>query len=196
MKEPILYRTVRPMITFLMKVLYRPTISGRKNIPTEGSIVLAGNHTNDFDPVLLFSSTKRTIHFLAKDSLLKGWKKIIFANLGLIPVDRSRQTNQEVVESAIKILEHKRVIGIFPESTINRAKEDYTLPFKTGAVRMCAATGATIVPFVITGEYKIFRKRVRIDFLEPYKITGDIEEENQKLREIISSWIKNKQEEK
>ena len=78
--EPILYRITRPIITSLFKIIYRPEIIGKENIPKEGKIVLAGNHTNNFDCLLLISSTKRTIHFLAKDELVKGAKKIIFKN--------------------------------------------------------------------------------------------------------------------
>jgi len=45
-------------------------------IPSKGKIILAGNHTNNFDSVLLLATTKRQIHFLAKDELTKGIKKI------------------------------------------------------------------------------------------------------------------------
>ena len=76
--EPILYRITRPIINILFKIFFRPTYIGLENIPDKGSVVLAGNHTNNLDCILLITSTKRTIHFLAKDELLKGGKKIIF----------------------------------------------------------------------------------------------------------------------
>ena len=80
MKEPRLYRIVRPILTFLFKLLFHPHIINKENIPLKGRIVLAGNHTNYLDCLLLISATKRTIHFLAKDDLSKGVKKIIFNN--------------------------------------------------------------------------------------------------------------------
>ena len=54
-----------------------------------GSVVLGGNHTSNLDCLLLISSTKRKIHFLAKDSLIKGKFGFIFKNMGIIPVNRS-----------------------------------------------------------------------------------------------------------
>lgn len=184
MKEPHFYRIVRPVICTLFKVCYRPTIVGADFIPKEGKIVLAGNHTNNFDCLLLISSTKRTIHFLAKNSLMKGMKKILFKGMGIIPVDRSKK-DKEALSKAIEFLEDEKVIGIFPEGTINRT-DDITMPFKYGAVKMANVTKSSIVPFVITGKYKLFQKSIRIEFLEPISIGEDLETENQKLREKIS----------
>ena len=76
MKEPLFYRIVRPIVTFLVKIVFRPNYIGLENIPKSGKIILAGNHTNNFDCLLLMSSTKRNVHFLAKDELWKGLKKI------------------------------------------------------------------------------------------------------------------------
>ena len=90
-KESRFYKIVRPILKFLFLNIYRPKIIGSENIPKESRIILAGNHTNNFDCVLLMSSTKRCIHFLAKVELFKGFKKVIFSNLGLIPVDRSKK---------------------------------------------------------------------------------------------------------
>ena len=78
MKEPLFYRTIRPLVTFLVKLVFRPNYIGLENIPKSGKIILAGNHTNNFDSPLLISSTKRNIHFLAKIELFSGIKKIFF----------------------------------------------------------------------------------------------------------------------
>jgi 1-acyl-sn-glycerol-3-phosphate acyltransferase len=195
MKEPVLYRIFRPFISFLVKIIYRPTIIGVNNIPHDEGAILAGNHTHIFDSLLMISTTKRTVHFLAKSSLFKGPKKLIIANMGAIEVDRTRTSNPEVLEAAVSVLKNDGIIGIFPESTINRTKEEPTLPFKTGAVRMSNNANKVIVPFVISGEYKIFRKSIKIEFFEPYVATNYIELENQKLRDNISNGIlKNRRE--
>ena len=44
-KEAILYRIIRPIITVVFKYLFTPKIIGKENIPKEGRIILAGNHT-------------------------------------------------------------------------------------------------------------------------------------------------------
>jgi 1-acyl-sn-glycerol-3-phosphate acyltransferase len=70
MKEPKFYRFARLIVTAFVKLVYRPTVVGKENIPKEGGIVLAGNHTNYFDSILLISCTKRTIHFLGKKRIV------------------------------------------------------------------------------------------------------------------------------
>ena len=74
-KESKLYIIVRPIIKILFKFFYNPKVIGDGNIPKEGKVILAGNHTNNFDCLMLMSSTKRCIHFLAKIELFRGFKK-------------------------------------------------------------------------------------------------------------------------
>ena len=183
-KDVLLYKIVRPIITFLFKLLYRPTIIGVGNIPKDKKIILAGNHTSNFDSVLLMSSTKRNIHFLAKIELFKGIKKIIFNNLGLIPVDRSKKDKSNVLKEAEKYLEYDLVVGIFPEGTTEKGC-GYLLPFKKGAVRLSYDTNTKIIPFKISGDYKLFSKNLKIVFDKPYQAKKDLEKSNKELYNII-----------
>ena len=190
--EPILYRVSRPIINVLFRVFYRPTYLGLENIPKEGGFVLAGNHTNNFDCLLLMSSTKRTIHFLAKDELLKGFKKIIFKNMGIIPVNR-RIHDKEALVKAKAVLSKNQVIGIFPEGTFSKVKGQL-LPFKIGAVKMAHDTNTKLVPFCITGTYKLLRKNITITFYPPYDIRDDLGLENDKLRDFLQKELDRKKE--
>lgn len=185
MHESILYRILRPLIVFFVKVFIRPTYIGLNNIPTEKRIILAGNHTSILDPLVLITATKRSIHFLAKDELWHGPKKIIFSNLGLIPVNRRTKDHNSLI-AATKYLNNDLVIGIFPEGTTEKGRG--LLPFKIGAVKMAKDTNSKIVPFVITGKYHLFSKNLKITFLEPISIKNeDLTTENDKLRNIIKN---------
>lgn len=191
MKEPLLYRIFRPILTFLFHILYWPTYKGLEYIPKEGRAVLGGNHTCFLDCILLMSSTKRVIHFLAKDSLAKGLHGLIFKNMGIIPVNR-RIHDKDALKNAKITLTEEKLIGIFPEGTINRTK-DPVMPFKIGCVKMAHDTDSLVVPFTITGKYRIFKKSISIEFLKPYKITNDnLTEENNKLMSIISTKLEEK----
>ena len=188
MREPLFYIIVRPIITFLFKIVYRPTIIGKEYIPKKGRVVLGGNHTNNLDCLLLISSTKRIIHFLAKDSLYKGIKKPIFKGMGIIPVNRSIH-DKGALNNAINSLKEEKTIGIFPEGTINRT-DDIIMPFKIGCVKMAHDTNSNIVPFVITGEYKALKKGITIEFFKPFIPKNDILDiENEKLMKIISEEL-------
>jgi 1-acyl-sn-glycerol-3-phosphate acyltransferase len=186
-KDTIFYKTVRPICSFLIKVLYRPEVIGLDLIPTTGPIVLAGNHTKWLNPVMLVGICKRQIHFLSKDSLFKGISKPIVKGMGCVPVNR-RIHDKNALETAYKYLDKGLCVGIFPEGTINRTSE-VIMPFKIGAVKMCNMTGAKLVPFVITGKYRLFRKGLKIEFLEPRSISNNLDEENKELMDIISKKL-------
>lgn len=179
------YLCIRPIITFLFKLIYRPTIINSEIIPSKGKIILAGNHTNNFDCVFLLSSTKRQIHFLAKDELNKGIKKIIFKNLGIIPVNRKIH-DTSVIPTTKKYLDNNLVVGIFPEGTTEKGC-GYLLPFKIGAVKLSYETDTYIIPFKISGEYKPFSKDLKIIFGDKFKAKKDLIESNKKLYNIIDN---------
>ncbi len=191
MKEPLFYRIIRPIVTFLIRIVFRPTYIGLENIPKSGRIILAGNHTNDFDSPLLLSCTKRVIHYLAKDSLTKGILGPGFKAMGIIPVNRAIH-DKGALNNAINTLKEEKVIGIFPEGTINRT-DDIIMPFKIGAVKMAKETDTKIVPFVITGKYKVFKKSVTVEFLKPIEIKSDnLTKENERLMKLISKKLEEK----
>ncbi len=191
MKEPFFYRFIaRPIVRVFIKLWYHPTVVGLENVPKKGRIVLAGNHTNDMDSVMMVGIVPyRVLHFLAKDSLLKGAKKLIFKGMGIIPVNRSIH-DKNALNNAINALNEDKSIAIFPEGTINRT-EDIIMPFKIGAVKMASETNSEIVPFIITGEYRFRSKDLKIEFLKPIKIPKkeDLTEYNEKLMKIVSKKL-------
>ncbi len=186
-REPILYRTIKPMAIILFRAVFRPKIYGTENIPKDGAVVLAGNHRKIWDCFMVAASTKRCIHFLAKAELFSNFfTKWLFTTAGIIPVHRNRK-DKAALHDAEKYLQNSCVIGIFPEGTTNKTDEPL-LPFKIGAVKMASDTGSPIVPFIINGEYRPFKSSVEITFHEPIYIKSDnLTDENEKLRNIIYS---------
>ncbi len=186
-KDKLFYKIVKPPIKLLFKILFRPQVEGLENIPKDGRILLAGNHTKWLDPVLLVISTKRQVHFLAKEELFHGITHFIVNGMGCVPVNR-KVHDKNVLENTYKFLENELCIGIFPEGTINRT-DDTIMPFKIGAVKACSHTNTKLVPFTITGEYKLFKKSVKLEFLKPIKIGKDLDKENEKFMKIISEKL-------
>lgn len=185
-----LYRFLRPILTFLMKVIFRPKVIGSENISKNGRMVLAGNHTNILDPVLLLSLSKRTIHFLAKKELVDGPLGFAFRHMGIIPVNRGIK-DKSVMPAAEEVLNNDEIIGIFPEGTTEKGRG--VLPFKIGAVKMASDTKCPILPFATNGKYGIF-KRVVIVFGKPYMVeSDDLTYENEKLRNKVIDLIKEAQ---
>ena len=94
------------------------------------------------------------------------------------------------VDTAIKILKDNGVISLFPEGTRNKTNK-ILLPFKFGAVSMAQKTKSPIVPFAITGDYKLFRKGIKIEFGEPIDISKmELQEANEYLMQKVEELIK------
>ncbi len=186
-----MYSFIRGIVIFLYYLTFWPKIIGKKNIPKKGRIILAGNHTSNFDWGLLIIATKRQVHFLAKKELFKSKILSFFLNkFGIIPVDRKRK-NKEALDTAIKYLSEERLIALFPEATTNKMKETVILPFKIGAIKMANDTDTKIVPFTIKGGFIPIFKRPIIEFYEPFKVKStDLEKENKKFMDLIEKKLK------
>lgn len=183
----IFYLVIKAILKPLFFLIYHPIVVGKENIPKDGSLVLAGNHTNWRDPLLLVSVVDRQVHFLAKIELFKGFVGVVVRGMGCIPVNRKIH-DKEALGSAKDFLNTGNVIGIFPEGTINKTS-DLVMPFKIGAVKMANDTGSEIIPFVITGKYNIFGNRIKIEFLKSRKISKDLDIENEMLMKTISNKL-------
>ena len=188
-----IYKVVRFIGRPIYKIVFRPKYYGVDNIPSEGAVILAGNHTNNLDAAMMIGAPKRIVHMMAKKELFSN--KIsnrFFRSMGCISVNRSIH-DENAKSEAIDVLKNNEVLGIFPEGTVNKTlykeNEQLILPFKYGAVSFAKKTNAYIVPFAINGKYKIFSKDLKITFGKPYKVTGDLESENEKLMNIVSKMV-------
>jgi len=187
-KVPFGYKVATIVLGPIFKLYYNPTIIGRENIPSDGSIIVCGNHKHIMDQCLAIVSTKRFLRYMAKKEYFDGKFAWFFKWVGCIPVNRSIK-DTDAKEKAIEHLSGGGAIGIFPEGTRNRTKE-ILLPFKFGAVSMAKKTDATLVPFGITGDYKFRSKNLVARFGKPFKV-GDmtLEEANEKLEKEIKKLI-------
>lgn len=190
MKEnKVLYKACKIIYTTLLKILYRPTAIGIENIPDDGPVIFAGNHRHAFDPVVVMTHTKRLVHYMAKESLFKGLHGIIFKNIGLIKVYRTKN-NPEAVQTAVELLKQGGTLGIFPEGTRNKTEEEL-LKFKHGTVKIAKEADSKIVPFAIKGEYKLFRKKLIIEFGKPIDVSDmEIDEANDYIRNEVLNLLR------
>lgn len=184
-----LYRILRGICWLLLKILYRPIVIGKENIPKEGPVIFAGNHINAIDPTIVMISTNRIVHYMAKDELFKGIHGLVFKQIGLIPVYRNKK-NPAAVLQAERILENGGTVGIFPEGTRNRTQADL-LPFKKGTIRIAQKTNTPIVPFALKGEYKLFRRGITLEFGKAINVNNiEKNEANEELREEVLELIR------
>ena len=181
------FRFFKGLLGIFFLIFFRPKIVGREKIPNDGGVILAGNHRHIFDPCMPILSTKRPVHYMAKKELFNspiGW---FFKVVGCIPVDRGHD-NTDSKEAALEVLREGEVLGIFPEGTRNKSLNGL-LPFKYGAVSMSNKSGALIVPFAITGKYRLFNNKLTVRFGEGFVASDDLERANKRLVSEIEELI-------
>lgn len=117
------YRICRPILGFIYKLYYNPTIIGKENIPEDGSIVVVGNHVHIMDQCNIIIVTKRCLHYMAKKEYFDGKFAWFFKATGCIPVDRSKK-DEHATHDALEVLHDGHALGLFPEGTRNGLKEE------------------------------------------------------------------------
>lgn len=188
MLDTLLYRICAPIVGVYIKLVYKPQILNKENIPKSGKIIIAGTHTNMQDCCLLAGCcTRRDIRFVAKKELLNPPIGFLFKMAGIIPVDRKIH-DATVMPAVNKVLSEGGLVGIFPEGTINRT-DDIIMPFKKGAVKMALENNCEILPFAINGKYK--RGKLKVKFGTKYfPETTDVEKETKILEQKVIELLK------
>ncbi|MDD2434820.1 MAG: lysophospholipid acyltransferase family protein [Bacilli bacterium] len=185
------FKLMRFILKPIFLLYYHPKLINKGVIPSDGPVIIAGNHMHVLDQCLPIACTKRPIHYMAKKEYFDSKHAWFFKFVGCIPVNRQIK-DTDATERAIDILNSGGALGIFPEGTRNKT-EEFLLPFKLGTVSMAQKTGATIVPFGITGSYKRGKENnLTLRLGTPFKVEKDesLKEANEKLRTIIGDLMK------
>ena len=188
-EKNFVYSFLKPIYTILLKIIFKPKVIGKENIPKDGPLIFAGNHKHAVDPTMVMSSTSRIVHFMAKEELFKGLHGLALKKMGLIKIRRGKSNPQAVID-AENILNNGGTVGIFPEGTRNKG-ENELLKFRYGAVKLAQKTNTLIMPFGIRNKYKIFRKSVILEFGKPIDVSNmEIDEANDKLRNEVLKLLR------
>lgn len=154
--QKIFYKLIKGLIHGFCLITHRVKKIGEENIPKEGPYILCGNHTSNWDPVILISCTKRKICFLAKEELFCNrffiWLAKIFE---IFPVKRGKQ-DIESTKNSLKVLKEGKLLGLFPEGTRNGIAKNGKA--KNGAAYLALKTGVPVIPIGIKSNFKLFSK--------------------------------------
>ena len=180
------YGLLRAFLTPFLMVLFRPKVSGLRNVPVTGPVILASNHLSFSDSVFMPLVVPRKVTFLAKSEYFtspgpKGLlKKLTFIALGQVPVDRSGGRRSEAaLMTGLQVLSDGNCLGIYPEGT--RSPDGRLYKGRTGLVRLALESGAPIIPIAMfdtdkiqpTGKVIPKIMRVKMIFGEPIYFKGD-----------------------
>jgi 1-acyl-sn-glycerol-3-phosphate acyltransferase len=165
------YRFAMGVCTPAVKWWGRLEASGLEHLPTEGPVLLAGNHDSYWDPVAvgIAGLPRRQVQALAKSSLWKPGLAKVLDGMGQIPIERGKGDTQ-AFDRAIAELRAGACIGMFPEGTRSLGRE---LRARSGFGRLAdAVPEATLVCVAVSGTVDIprfpsHRPHVRVRFFAP-----------------------------
>ena len=180
------YRLLKSFLIPLLMLLFRPKVTGLRNVPTNGAVIIASNHLSFSDSIFMPLVVPRNVTFLAKSEYftspgLAGFiKKLTFIALGQVPIDRSGGKRSEAaLLTGLRLLKEGHCIGIYPEGT--RSPDGRLYKGRTGIARLAIESGAPIIPVAMfntaeiqpTGQVVPKVRRVEMVFGEPIYLDGD-----------------------
>lgn len=144
-------------------------IEGKRRQHSEKAVVYVANHASYFDAIVLIAALPAPLQFVGKVQLFKvPILKSILKKLRTLDVDRvDFVKNMEDTNKIVNRLNEGNDIMIFPEGTFSYATG--LRPFKLGAFKIAAQTGAAICPVAISGTRLI--QRGENFLLKPGKVT-------------------------
>ena len=180
------YRLLKSFLIPLLMLLFRPKVTGLRNVPTNGAVIIASNHLSFSDSIFMPLVLPRNVTFLAKSEYftspgLAGFiKKLTFIALGQVPIDRAGGKRSEAaLLTGLRLLKEGHCIGIYPEGT--RSPDGRLYKGRTGIARLAIESGAPIIPVAMfntaeiqpTGQVVPKVRRVEMVFGEPIYLDGD-----------------------
>jgi 1-acyl-sn-glycerol-3-phosphate acyltransferase len=156
----MLYTLTREVLGPVARLIYRPVIEGRDNIPRTGPLLLASNHLSFVDSIVIPLVTPRRVVFLAKSEYFTGQgvrgalKRSLFTAVGSVPIQRGTAgAAQQALDSALEILNDGLAFGIYPEGT--RSRDGRLYRGRTGVAWLALTAGCPVVPVGLAGTQDI-----------------------------------------
>jgi 1-acyl-sn-glycerol-3-phosphate acyltransferase len=157
------------------RLLYRGycarKIYNAERVPTEGPLILAGNHASFVDPPLIGGSLPRLINYFGRESLFK-YPLIgsLFRSWNAVPFDRTGK-NPRGMKVVIDRVRDGAAIVLFPEGT--RTVDGKLQSGKAGIGMLVVKTEAPVVPVRVFGTFEAFGRHITIPRPHPMAVKYD-----------------------
>jgi 1-acyl-sn-glycerol-3-phosphate acyltransferase len=140
------YRLFRRVMIRLCRLLFGYTLHGGGRVPAEGPLIIASNHGQYADPVLVCVAVSRRVQWMAKKELFVFPFAGFFRFIGSFPVDREGG-GRAAIRAALAYLAEGWALGMFPEGT-HRGDEG-SKQAKSGVVVLASRAKAPILPVYV-----------------------------------------------
>jgi 1-acyl-sn-glycerol-3-phosphate acyltransferase len=160
---------IYPAASLMFRLRYRHG----DRIPLTGPVLLVANHVSILDPLAcarLVFDNGRLPHFLAKQSVFKGFAGTLLRSAGQIPVARFSADAHGALDAAKADLDAGNLVVIYPEGSVTRDPDWWPMQARTGVARLALTTDAVVLPVAQWGPHRVHdyhRKKLNLRFRAP-----------------------------
>jgi acyl-[acyl-carrier-protein]-phospholipid O-acyltransferase / long-chain-fatty-acid--[acyl-carrier-protein] ligase len=152
---------------------YRIAVQGFHNMPSQGAVLMLGNHISWLDWALIQIASPRPVRFVMDKQIYQKWYLTWFLDLfGVIPISKS--SSKDALVAINQCLQQGEVVCLFPEGSISRNGQ--LGEFKKGFERCVEDVDGVILPFYLRGLWgsRFSRSGTKLQQLSTQVIRRDI----------------------
>jgi 1-acyl-sn-glycerol-3-phosphate acyltransferase len=194
---PPLYRALRAVARAVLIRHFDLAVEGEGHLPSNGPYIVAANHHNYLDGIVLGAAVPTRISFLV---MPRVWSATplhpgLHRLLGSIRLELGRP-DVGALRRALALLDAGHVVGIFPEGPFSvRGRLETGLP---GVALLALRSGVPVVPAGIRGTYEALvgrrfyvprRRPLAVRFGAPRCFTAPADAPARKMRRVVTDRI-------
>ena len=159
------------LLLFLKAVVglgYKIEVNGIKNIPSNGGVLLLGNHISWLDWAIVLMATPREVKFVMDRAIYDKWFLTWLLKIfKCIPI--ASNSSKTTIKTIAKELDDGNVVVIFPEGAITR--NGHLGEFKRGFEKVLefTTTDVRVIPFYMRGLWESMFSRANKKFRKSTK---------------------------
>jgi 1-acyl-sn-glycerol-3-phosphate acyltransferase len=155
---PALYWALRRVLRPILRRPFALRVTGLDHLPEHGPCIVAANHANYLDGVILAVTLPRKIVFLVMPRVYRATPlhPYFHDHIGSIPINLSRP-DPGAIRRTLRVLELGGVVGIFPEGPFGR--DGQLVRGHPGVALVALRAGVPVVPAAISGTFQALAGR-------------------------------------
>lgn len=150
---PVIYALLRSIARPILRSVFDFRAEGVEKVPESGPVLIAANHSNYLDGVVLGAALSRKITFLVMPSVYHATPlhPAFHRHVGSIPISLERP-DPGAIKRTLQLLEAGEVVGIFPEGPFSL--EGRLVRGQPGVALIALRAGVPVVPAAIFGTFQ------------------------------------------
>lgn len=164
---------VRYVLGVVFASKYRINVQGFDHMPSQGGVLLLGNHISWLDWAMIQIASPRPVLFVMDKGIYQKWYLKWFLDLfGVIPI--SGTSSKGALATINQHLKQGEVVCLFPEGSISRNGQ--LAEFKQGFERCVEDVDGIILPFYLRGLWgsRFSRSSSKMQLLRQSRLRRDV----------------------